>query len=76
LKEGFEHERKTPKRKTEIKIGTTGLDRCLTEGRKIMRRNSGGVVGRGAWLSDDPPKVETSYEQEEEEDDLRPHSRK
>jgi hypothetical protein len=36
FKEGFEHEnvRKTPKRKTEIKMGTTGCERYNSEGRK------------------------------------------
>jgi hypothetical protein len=33
---GFEHEtkRNTPKWKTEVKIGTTGQERCQKEGRK------------------------------------------
>jgi hypothetical protein len=54
------------KRETTIKMGTTGYERFHTgkedHGKKLRRRSCGKTERDGeAWLSYDPPKVETSW---------------
>jgi hypothetical protein len=41
---GFQH--KSRRKMPEIKMGTTGQERCHTEGTETKGGNSGGAVGR------------------------------